>query len=131
MEELHGRQGSRLLRRDYGLFEATFAGEPAWRCSSIIVEVHRLASTEDVAGEMSQVEGLDLPSYIPWADVREALNVSGTLMPVRQSGRDGDYEVFRVPGSAVTVHVMADSESRRSVFPGPGDVWSISLSRLG
>jgi hypothetical protein len=127
IDELHGRRGSRLLRRDYGLFEATFSDEASWRCTGIIVEVNRLAATDEIAAEIQEVAQVELPRYTSWADTRAVLDVSESASPLREVGRDGDYELYSLPQSGTTAHVIADPNSSRSESPGFGDLWSITL----
>src|SRR5689334_3838159 len=80
IEEIQGRRGARTLRRDYGLFEVTFGDESGWTCRSIILEIHRLASTPDLANKVGNLTGINLAPYTEWMDVENELHrLSGRL----------------------------------------------------
>jgi hypothetical protein len=126
-EEGHGGNGSRMLRRDYGLFEARFVGPHSWRCSNLIVEVHRLASIAALAEELRRLEDLSLPQYVAWVDVQEAVHQAGKsslLRGLERAGASARYGVIET-GAVVDVN---DDGSARTDRPGSGDIWSISLT---
>lgn len=53
-----GRRRSSILRRDYGLLEATFRTDGSdWWCDSIIVEFHRLLTDSKLSFEWEPLIG--------------------------------------------------------------------------
>src|SRR5688572_804058 len=74
VEERYGRAGQRLMRRDYGLVEVTFSNEPDWACVWLSVEVHRLASHDELNAEAREKYGVSFSQYTSWNEVKSALN---------------------------------------------------------
>ncbi|MFJ2777929.1 hypothetical protein [Kitasatospora sp. NPDC087315] len=128
VDDVQGRRGKRLMRRDYGLLEVTFGGEPDWECRWISVEVHRFSTSPDLIGEARELMGVEFSQYTAWSDVQCEFNrlADGALIqsPIVQHG----YKVFRSRGLGLTVQVVDDRECIRGDFPGFGDVWSIEVA---
>jgi hypothetical protein len=127
IEESYGRKESRMLRRDYGLFEATFIAGPSWRCSNLIIEVHRLASTVGLVDEVRRLEGLSLPQYVVWMKVQRSIQEEGKGALLRGLERVGSTARYGVVETGVVVDVLDDGTARAD-SPGSGDIWSISLT---
>ncbi|MFI6682441.1 hypothetical protein [Streptomyces sp. NPDC050485] len=127
IEEIQGRRGARTLRRDYGLFEATFGDESEWVCRSIILELHRLASMPDLADKIRELTGVDLAPYTAWTDVEDELQRLASRQPFDPSTVTQEYRTYRSRKTGATVHVIDDPSSERGVYPGYGDVWSLDI----
>ncbi|PKV88515.1 hypothetical protein [Streptomyces sp. TLI_146] len=127
IEEIQGRRGARMLRRDYGLFEATFGDESDWTCRSIILEIHRLASMPDLADKIRDQTGIDLASYTEWADVENELHHPSGCLPFDSSTVTQGDRIFRSQKTGVTVTVIDDPSSERGPYPGHGDIWGLDI----
>ncbi len=67
-----GRRKSSVLRRDYGLLEASFRTDGVnWRCDSIIVEFHRLLTDSKLAVEWESLIGERLSAAPMWGAVEK------------------------------------------------------------
>lgn len=128
IDDSYGRQGSRILRRDYGLFEATFVGEPKWICKSITVEVHRAAPHPELVEEVLERHRLNFPRYTTWEEVKhELLNLVDAVEIVEIEPQAG-YKSFSVDGGKTKIYIVSNSEYGRGDLPGDGDVWKIEMS---
>ncbi|WP_159047932.1 hypothetical protein [Streptomyces sp. WM6378] len=127
IEEFQGRRGKRSLRRDYGLFEVTFIGEPEWVCQSVVLEIHRLSSMPDLADKVKGLTGIDLAPYTAWSDVEDELQRLGGSQPFDPPSVTQEYRTYRSKTTGVSVHVIGDPASARGVYPGHGDIWSLDI----
>ncbi|WP_328961037.1 hypothetical protein [Streptomyces virginiae] len=114
------------LRRDYGFVEFYFNRYDGWVMSGGSIELHRLASGQDMAKEWARTMGVEFPRHVAWADVREELGrVPGA--PELKVGDQGGFLEYRAAASNVSVIVVDDEEEERGYHAGHGDVWSVSL----
>lgn len=127
VEESRGKGTSRTVRRDYGLFEAAF--EPGWgmRCSSMLIEVHRLAAEDGLPFECRSVDGVELPRLVAWSELRRFLEQAGVFPAGGTGHQEGEFVRYELPKRGTVVHVLNDAQARRGALPGDGDVWSIDL----
>ncbi|MFI6862177.1 hypothetical protein ACIBKZ_20135 [Streptomyces sp. NPDC050421] len=127
VDDLTGRRDSRILRRDYGLFEVTCGGEPDWVCLSFSLEVHRLLRLPELREEVREQLGVRFEPFTNWADVRrEHARIPGSGDLEVLDGTAG-YRAFRERSTGTTVQVVHDPSAGREEFPGHGDVWSVDL----
>jgi hypothetical protein len=128
VEESGGKGASRTVRRDYGLFEAAFEPSRGMRCSSLLVEVHRLAADDGLPPECRSVEGVELPRFVTWSEVQACLERVGSVPADSIGVREGDFVRYRLRQGRTVVHVLDDPSAGRGVLPGHGDVWSMDLT---
>ncbi|MFD7015376.1 hypothetical protein [Streptomyces sp. NPDC059928] len=127
IEEIQGRPGKRSIRRDYGLFEATFGAEPEWVCRSIVLEIHRLASMPDLAGKVRGLTGVDLAPYTAWLDVKGELRNLDSRQTFDPASVTQEYRTYRSKTTGASIHVIDDPASERGTYPGHGDIWSLDI----
>ncbi|WP_404954790.1 hypothetical protein [Streptomyces sp. 147326] len=119
-------EGGESLRRDYGFVEFSFNPGDEWVMSGGSIELHRLASGPDMAGEWARTMGVEFPRHVSWEAVREELaHVPGA--PELTVGDQGGFLEYRAAASNVSVTVVDDEEEERGYHAGHGDVWSVSL----
>ncbi|MER6223560.1 hypothetical protein ABT189_23880 [Streptomyces sp900105755] len=126
-DDFTGRRNSRTLRRDYGLFEVTYGGDPDWVCQAISLEVHRLLHLPDLREEVHERLGVRFEPFTSWTDVQreyERIPGSGALEVIE--GSPG-YRILRKRSVGASVHVLDDPGAVRGEFPGHGDVWSLEI----
>ncbi|WP_329611697.1 hypothetical protein [Kitasatospora herbaricolor] len=128
VDDVQGRQGRRLMRRDYGLLEVTFDGEPGWKCRWISVEVHRFSRSIGLIEEVRELTGVDFSQYTPWADVQREFERLVPCVSIQPPIIQGGHQEFHLRDLGVTVQVVHDRKYMRGDFPGFGDIWSIGLS---
>lgn len=119
-------EGGASLRRDYGFVEFYFNPGEEWVMSGGSIELHRLASGNDMAEEWARTTGVEFPRYVAWEDVRDALTrVPGA--PEFKVTDQGGFLEYRAAASTVSAIVVDDDEEERGYHAGHGDVWSVSL----
>ncbi|MFI6419404.1 hypothetical protein ACIBG6_18680 [Streptomyces sp. NPDC050842] len=76
-----GEEGA-WLRRDYGLVEFAFnpEPEPEWVMATASIQLHRLASDDDLAQAWARNMGVEFRRYTSWEDC-------ATSSPVRKASR--------------------------------------------
>jgi hypothetical protein len=127
IEQQYGRRGKRLLRRDHGLVEVTFTGEPSWACAWLAVEIQRLAFHDELIAEVFDRHGVSFSRYTGWSEVESALAVPpGGVRYEEVEPQDG-FRAFRVNGGPAVIRVVDDRDSQRGDLPGDGDVWGIEI----
>ncbi|MYW15071.1 hypothetical protein GT039_05575 [Streptomyces sp. SID2955] len=127
VDDVTGRQGSRTLRRDYGLFEVTCGGDPDWTCQAFSLEVHRLLHLPRLRDELRDRLDIRFERFTRWTDVQRAherIPGAGALEVLDETP---GYRLFRDRASGVTVHVVHDPSAVRGDFPGHDDVWSLEI----
>lgn len=127
VDDVTGRRNSRTLRRDYGLFEVTYGGDPDWMCQALSLKVHRLLHSPDLRDEARDRLGIRFEPLTKWADVQreyERIPGNGALEVLEESP---GYRVFRKRSVGASVHVVHDPSAERGDFPGHGDVWSLEI----
>ncbi|MET9468613.1 hypothetical protein ABZY44_28250 [Streptomyces sp. NPDC006544] len=115
-----------MLRRDYGLVELYFSGEPDRILTGGSLELHRLPGDPALAAEWSSATGVDFAPYTAWSEVKGALAAAGLAEAALECTTQGDYLEYRNPDTKVSVLVV-DGEDERDDWPGHGDLWSVSL----
>nr|WSX49380.1 hypothetical protein OG409_10700 [Streptomyces sp. NBC_00974] len=115
-----------MLRRDYGLIELYFSGEPDRVLTGGSLELHRLPGDPVLAAEWSSATGVDFAPYTAWSEVEGALAAAGLAVGALECTTQGDYLEYRNPDTKVSVLVV-DGEDERDDWPGHGDLWSVSL----
>ncbi|WP_371790340.1 hypothetical protein OG285_05590 [Streptomyces sp. NBC_01471] len=127
VDDVTGRRNSRVLRRDYGLFEVTCVDEPDWACQAFSLEVHRLRHLSDLREKIRERLGILFEPFTNWSDVQrehERIPGIGTLEVVDETP---GYRVFLERSTGVKVQVVHDASAIRGEFPGHGDVWSLEI----
>lgn len=124
VDDVHKRR--QFLRRDYGLIELTFTGSPNWLCSSMALQVHRLAS--DDIGDIPlaiQVAYGDFPTSVRLDEFESRLADAG--MQLAERGRDSDFARYGVDQRQAEVIVsLGGSQGAHPSVPG-GFIWAISI----
>ncbi|MCA2217994.1 hypothetical protein [Jidongwangia harbinensis] len=122
-----GRRKSSILRRDYGLLEATFRKDGAdWRCDSIIVEFHRLLTDNKLTFEWEPIVGERFSTAPRWDVVEKILTEVAPPESWVSGGCDNDFRLFGFPNSYVMAHVLVSDEE--SLDPGdPDQLWSLEI----
>jgi hypothetical protein len=128
VEESRGKGASRTVRRDYGLFEAAFEPARGMRCSSMLVEVHRLAAEDGLPPECRNLEGVELPQFVAWSELRVVFDRARAAPAGLPGVREGDFVRYLLRQQQTVVHVLDDPSARRGALPGHGDVWSIAVT---
>ncbi|GII91907.1 hypothetical protein [Sinosporangium siamense] len=127
-EEVGGRSGLRVMRRDYGLIEATFSEEREWTCTWMRIELHRLALQENLLHEALMRHGIAFENYTPWSGVLSVLDVTYAF-PQPQEFRSGPgNRSFSVDEGHTIALTVDDSDTERNDYPGNGDIWAIEMS---
>ncbi|WP_328860942.1 hypothetical protein [Streptomyces sp. NBC_00306] len=96
-------------------------GVAAARGGRAAVEANAVLILECLRMEMQ----VDLPQYLPWADLREKLARTPDSPALAETDQ-GDFLEYRAAATKVSVLVNNDHEERDS-WVGHGDVWSVSL----
>lgn len=118
VEEVHGRRkGRRLLRRDCGLFEVTFDGEPEWLSVWITMEVHRAASRPELRKEAIDRFGLQLARYTPWEQVKDRMSREVDLSRLEECEFQPGYRSYSVNEGKSIIRVVSDNSAVRGDFP--------------
>jgi hypothetical protein len=126
VEERYGRAGQRLLRRDYGLVEVTFNNEPDWACVWLSVEVHRLASHEEMIVEALERYGVSFSKYTSWNEVKSAIDAL-TVGRYEEIEQQNGFRSFRVNEGRAVIRIVDNGQLDREDLPGHGDVWGIEI----
>lgn len=79
------------LRRDYGLIELYFSGEPDPVLTGGSLELHRLPGDPALAAEWSAATGADFAPYTAWSEVAGALAAAGLAEGALERTTQGDY----------------------------------------
>ncbi|MFC8715848.1 hypothetical protein [Kitasatospora sp. NPDC057198] len=114
------------LRRDYGLVELYFNGGPDWVLVGASVELHRLATVENLAAEWREEQGVDFSEYLTWDEVEAELARLPSPPDLTVRTDQGDYTEYRAAATRVSVLVVSSDEERDD-WPGRGDVFSVAL----
>lgn len=124
-----GRRKSSVLRRDYGLLEASFRTDGVnWRCDSIIVEFHRLLTDSKLAVEWESLIGERLSAAPMWGAVeKKCLTEVASPDSWVSGGMDGDFKTFGFPNSRVMAHVFLVSDEESLDRGDPGRLWSLEI----
>ena len=118
----------KVMRWDYGLIEFTFSRFEEWICTTISIQVHRLAShgSSVVPPAVRAVYG-SFPDKVHFEDLRGFLIASGCELrqePVPGSGFDG----YSISGTSNILYV-ATSDDFTGQAPNRGDVWGVAIRR--
>ncbi|MFJ5712815.1 MULTISPECIES: hypothetical protein [unclassified Streptomyces] len=114
------------LRRDYGLVEFAFNPEPDWVVATATVQLHRLASDDDLAGAWARSTGIEFPRYVSWEELWDEVSRAHDAPELRIRDQGGFLE-YRALRSNVSVLVVDDKDEERGRRVGDGDVWSLDL----
>ncbi|MFE5294806.1 hypothetical protein [Streptomyces sp. NPDC056632] len=126
-----GEEGE-WLRRDYGLVEFAFTPEPdpgpasEWLVATVTVQLHRLASDDDLACAWERSMGVAFPRYTSWEELREELSRTHGIPELKVTDQGGFLQ-YRAASSNVSVLVVDDRDEERGERVGDGDVWSLDL----
>ncbi|MFJ5828005.1 hypothetical protein [Streptomyces sp. NPDC093089] len=121
-------EGKKWLRRDYGLVEFAFNPEPGpdWVVATASIQLHRLASDDDLARAWARSTGVEFPRYTSWEQVRAELSRTGGV-PELKTTDQGGFLQYRAASSNVSVLVVDDEDEERGYRVGDGDVWALDL----
>ncbi|WNE95807.1 hypothetical protein PS467_10935 [Streptomyces luomodiensis] len=128
IDVVHEYKGSKLLRRDYGVAEATFSDPSEWTCRWLTIQVHRLSRSPELIEELCASAKVTFDPYTRWEDVRQELGHLFPKVEVRRGEHLGEYQEHRIEESIAAIQVITDPDSVRNNFPGAGDIWSVELS---
>lgn len=126
-DDVTGRRGSRVLRRDYGLFEVTCESSPDGVIQALSLEVHRLLHRPDLRDEVHRRLGIRFEPYTNAADVQRAYERIPGPGPLDVLVETPGYRVLRNRSVGVAVQVVDDPGATREGFPGHGDVWKLDI----
>ncbi|MEV8405233.1 hypothetical protein AB0R12_05315 [Streptomyces niveus] len=113
------------MRRDYGFIEFYLNSGQSWSVSGGSIELHRLATRNDMADRWRAAMRDDFPQYLAWDELYGVLSKLPTP-PALQYIDQGDFQEYRSSATKVSVLVNNDHEVRDE-WLGHGDVWSVSL----
>jgi hypothetical protein len=121
-------KSGRMMRRDYGLVEFSFARRgraDAWVCTGGVIQVHRLARTADIVPQPVAERYGQFAAVVAFTVLLDAAQARGLALEPRPAP-GANYDKFETVGKRSCVYVMnasaPDSEGMRS-----GDVWSIQM----
>ncbi|MGW8361569.1 hypothetical protein ACWGK1_13480 [Streptomyces wedmorensis] len=122
-----GEEGE-WLRRDYGLVEFAFnpEPEPEWVVATATIQLHRLASDDDLARAWARSMGVEFPRYTSWEELRDELSRTHGV-PELEITDQGGFLQYRAASSNVSVLVVDDEDEERGYRVGDGDVWGLDL----
>lgn len=118
------------MRRDYGLVELSFLRfENSWKCIGISIQVHRLPlpNADVIPKPLSRRYGT-FQDRVSFGALVQSIIRAGASSEAIEDATRSRYRRFWIPESCALIHVIDDDVSDSGV-PGPGDVWSIALSR--
>ncbi|MEU2132803.1 hypothetical protein [Streptomyces sp. NPDC018352] len=113
------------MRRDYGFFEFSFNSGPEWVISAVSIQMHRLASNYEMAGEWQRGMGTLFPRYTAWRELQDALSQVEEC-PSLTVKDQGDFIEYRADATNISIIVNND-HAKRDCSVGQGDLWSVSL----
>ncbi|MFE7597487.1 hypothetical protein [Streptomyces sp. NPDC057494] len=121
-------EGGEWLRRDYGLVEFAFNPEPGpeWVMATATIQLHRLASDEDLARAWARSMGVEFPRYTSWEELRDELSRAQGVPELKITDQGGFLQ-YRAAFSNVSVLVVDAEDEERGYRVGNGDVWSLDL----
>ncbi|MFE7585617.1 hypothetical protein ACFU5Y_29080 [Streptomyces gardneri] len=116
------------LRRDYGLLEFAFnpEPEPEWVMATASIQLHRLASDDDLARAWARSTGVEFLRYTSWEELRDELSRTQGVPDLKITDQGGFLQ-YRAASSNVSVIVVDDEDEERGYRVGNGDVWSLDL----
>ncbi|WP_055602434.1 hypothetical protein [Streptomyces aureus] len=116
------------LRRDHGLVEFAFnpQPEPEWVVATASIQLHRLASDEDLARTWARNTGVEFPRYTSWEEVRDELSRTHGVPELKITGQGGFLQ-YRAASSRVSAYVVDAGDEERGYRVGNGDVWGLDL----
>ncbi|MFE1908927.1 hypothetical protein ACFW96_35460 [Streptomyces gardneri] len=114
------------LRRDYGLVEFAFNPGPEWVMATASIQLHRLASDDDLARAWERSTGVEFSRYTSWEELRDELSRTQGVPDLKITDQGGFLQ-YRAASSNVSVIVVDDEDEERGYRIGNGDVWSLDL----
>ncbi|MYW16901.1 hypothetical protein GT039_15200 [Streptomyces sp. SID2955] len=105
VRQLHGSMPHRLLRLDFGLVEATFTGEPHWKCRWLSVHTHRLAEMPSLPAECAKRYDLEFSETVTWGQLSPEVRDSAELVDMSPFAMR-----YRLPAVKATVHLSGNPE---------------------
>jgi hypothetical protein len=121
-------KSGRMMRRDYGLVEFSFARPgkaDAWVCTGGVIQVHRLARKADIVPQPVAERYGQFAAVVPFTVLLDTAQARGLALEPRPA-QGTNYDKFETAGKRSCVYVVnasaPDCEGMRS-----GDVWSIQM----
>ncbi|WP_127469795.1 hypothetical protein [Streptomyces sp. B27] len=127
VDDFSGKKDSRILRRDYGLFEVSLGGHPDWTCRALTLEVHRMSHSSELRDEIYERLGVRFESFTSWSDVLRDYGLIPGSRTLEVLDESPEYRVFGERSVGASVHVVNDPSAARGEAPGFGDVWSLEI----
>jgi hypothetical protein len=90
------------------------------------IQLHRLASDDDLARTWARSMGAGFPRYTSWEELRDELSRTRGGPELKVTDQGGFLQ-YRVTSSNVSVLVVDDEDEERGYRVGNGDVWSLHL----
>jgi hypothetical protein len=120
----------RGMRRDYGLIEVGFhrlKGERQWRCFSISVQVHRLASGigNNVPDRLSRDYG-PFRERLPFTVLAAEIKHHNEEFTKDKTTPTPDFDLYRLPAAKSAIYVVREHGDDDDPYH-EGDVWSLAL----
>ncbi|MFJ9577654.1 hypothetical protein ACIRQF_14880 [Streptomyces sp. NPDC101191] len=94
--------------------------------ATVTVQLHRLASDDDLACAWERSTGVAFPRYTSWEELREELSRTHGIPELKVTDQGGFLQ-YRAASSNVSVLVVDDRDEERGERVGDGDVWSLDL----
>ncbi|MEW2065040.1 hypothetical protein AB0899_30530 [Streptomyces sp. NPDC007002] len=126
-DDIQGKRENRVLRRDYGILEATCIDQPDWVIQSVTIQVHRLASLPGLRRSMSEILQVDCEPYIAWREVEGEIRKRADLRLVERELNYPGYRFVHADSTGVSAYVVKDPEVERGTYPADGDLWSLEI----
>ncbi|MEV7369744.1 hypothetical protein AB0O51_02460 [Streptomyces sp. NPDC090301] len=114
------------LRRDYGLVEFAFNPEPEWVMATASIQLHRLASDDELAQTWARSTGVEFSRYTSWKELHDELSRTHGIPELKITDQGGILQ-YRAASSNVSVLVVDGEDEERGYRVGNGDVWSLDL----
>ncbi|MFB6632378.1 hypothetical protein ACFCWY_21015 [Streptomyces sp. NPDC056362] len=123
-------KGRKWMRRDYGLVEFALNPEPGpgpgWVMATATVQLHRLASDDDLARTWARSTGVEFSQYTSWEELQDELSRTHGVPELKVTDQ-GEFLQYRAASSHVSVLVVDGKDEERGDRVGDGDVWSLGL----
>ncbi|MFE5655939.1 hypothetical protein ACFQ9H_07135 [Streptomyces sp. NPDC056517] len=90
------------------------------------IQLHRLASDDDLARAWARSMGVGFPRYTSWEELRDELSRTQGVPELKITDQGGFLQ-YRAVASNVSVIVVDAEDEERGYRVGNGDAWSLDL----
>lgn len=118
-----------IKRRDYGLVEFSFQNENGWVCRGISIQVHRLSGGgADLVPESVLARYGEFDRYVELEGLISGLRSRNIDESMIQRVVVRGFDEVRIASCHAVAYAVNDTNCKRGLKPGIGDVWTISIS---